>query len=60
MPGGGAVPIKESIATENASRPTQKSRGEMLPEFSTDMIINVNLTIIQGCWSATIKSHGKP
>ena len=35
--GGGAVPIKESIATENASRPTQKMRGEMLLDFSTHL-----------------------
>ena len=36
-PGGGAVPIKESVATENASRPTQKTKGEMLPDFSTQL-----------------------
>ena len=51
-PGGGAVPVKESVATENASRPTQKTRGDMRPDFSTQLWLC--------CTHLLLKRHQKP
>ena len=48
-PGGGAVPIKESVATENASQPTQKTRGEILLDF----LPSSGYTSRACCWKYT-------
>ena len=50
---GGVVPIKESVATENASRPTKENkRGEMLPGYSTQLWLY--------CTRLLLKRHQKP